>query len=155
MHEESDRFGSRRPIELISQTNPILIIDEPQSVDGAKTLESMQEFKPLFSLRYFCNAQGRLQQSLPPGCAGCLQREAGQEYPGEGRQFERQHTTEGYLYLEEISLSTTKPPFAVDGCLSSGMELASNLSRKPRARCQPLRTLRRDARLQKRVHPRN
>ena len=52
MHEESDRFGSRKPIEIISQTNPILIIDEPQSVDGAKTLESMQEFKPLFSLRY-------------------------------------------------------------------------------------------------------
>ena len=47
MHEESDRFGSRKPIEIISQTNPILIIDEPQSVDGAKTLDSMQEFKPL------------------------------------------------------------------------------------------------------------
>jgi type III restriction enzyme len=52
IYQELDQFGTRRPIEIISQTNPILIIDEPQSVDGKKTLESMQDFKPLFTLRY-------------------------------------------------------------------------------------------------------
>ena len=49
---ELDQFGSRKPIEILAQTNPILIIDEPQSVDGEKTLESMQDFNPLFTLRY-------------------------------------------------------------------------------------------------------
>ena len=31
-----DSFRSRKPIEVIAQTNPILIIDEPQSVEGPK-----------------------------------------------------------------------------------------------------------------------
>ena len=49
---ELDQFGTRRPIDIIAQTNPIIIIDEPQSVDGPTTLQSMQEFNPLFNLRY-------------------------------------------------------------------------------------------------------
>ncbi|MEP1893687.1 MAG: DEAD/DEAH box helicase family protein, partial [Cyclobacteriaceae bacterium] len=52
IYQELDQFGTRRPIEIIAQTNPILIIDEPQSVDGKKTLDSMQDFNPLFTLRY-------------------------------------------------------------------------------------------------------
>ena len=52
IHQELDQFGSRKPIEIIAQTNPILIIDELQSVDGDKTLKSMQDFNPLFTLRY-------------------------------------------------------------------------------------------------------
>jgi type III restriction enzyme len=30
-----DEFRSRRPIDILANTNPILIIDEPQSVEGA------------------------------------------------------------------------------------------------------------------------
>lgn len=36
-----DEFRSRRPIDIIAKTNPILIIDEPQSVEGKQTLESI------------------------------------------------------------------------------------------------------------------
>ena len=32
-----DAFRSRRPIDIIAKTNPILIIDEPQSVEGRQT----------------------------------------------------------------------------------------------------------------------
>ena len=32
-----DEFRSRRPIDIIAKTNPIVIIDEPQSVEGKKT----------------------------------------------------------------------------------------------------------------------
>ena len=52
IYQELDQFGTRRPIDIIAQTNPILIIDEPQSVDGERTLTSMQDFNPLFTLRY-------------------------------------------------------------------------------------------------------
>ena len=41
IYQELDQFGTRKPIDIIAQTNPILIIDEPQSVDGEKTLKSM------------------------------------------------------------------------------------------------------------------
>ena len=47
-----DEFRSRKPIDIIAKTNPILIIDEPQSVEGAVTKERLREFNPLFTLRY-------------------------------------------------------------------------------------------------------
>ena len=47
-----DAFRSRRPIDIIARTNPILIIDEPQSVEGKQTRESLKKFNPLFTLRY-------------------------------------------------------------------------------------------------------
>ena len=49
---ELDEFRSRRPIDVIAKTNPILIIDEPQSVEGKNTKESLKEFKPILTLRY-------------------------------------------------------------------------------------------------------
>lgn len=47
-----DEFRSRRPIDIIAKTNPILIIDEPQSVEGKQTKKNLQEFHPLLTLRY-------------------------------------------------------------------------------------------------------
>ena len=47
-----DEFRSRRPIDIIAKTNPILIIDEPQSVDGKQTKERLKDFRPLLTLRY-------------------------------------------------------------------------------------------------------
>ena len=42
-----DEFRSRRPIDIIAKTNPVLIIDEPQSVEGKQTKERLKEFKPI------------------------------------------------------------------------------------------------------------
>ena len=47
-----DEFRSRRPIDIIARTNPVLIIDEPQSVEGKQTKERLKEFNPLVTLRY-------------------------------------------------------------------------------------------------------
>jgi len=47
-----DSFRSRSPIDVIAQTNPVLIIDEPQSVEGEVTKEKLKEFNPLITLRY-------------------------------------------------------------------------------------------------------
>lgn len=47
-----DEFRSRRPIDIIAKTNPILIIDEPQSVEGKQTKQRLKEFNPLLILRY-------------------------------------------------------------------------------------------------------
>lgn len=37
-----DEFRSRRPIDIIAKTNPIVIIDEPQSVEGKQTKENLK-----------------------------------------------------------------------------------------------------------------
>ena len=55
--EGLDDFGSRRPIDIIAANQPILIIDEPQKIEGdarkpSKSLEALTDFNALFALRY-------------------------------------------------------------------------------------------------------
>jgi type III restriction enzyme len=58
INRESDRLSGRRPIDFIRATNPIVIIDEPQSVEGdtsrGETLSSkaILRLNPLCTLRY-------------------------------------------------------------------------------------------------------
>lgn len=53
IHREDDRSGGRRWIEYVQMTNPIVIIDEPQSVDNtAKAQRAIKTLNPLFTLRY-------------------------------------------------------------------------------------------------------
>lgn len=53
IHRANDKMQGYRPIEFISQTNPIVIIDEPQSVDTTdKSKEAIASLKPLCTLRY-------------------------------------------------------------------------------------------------------
>lgn len=53
IHREQDRMSGARPIEFIQDVRPVLIIDEPQSVDNtAKAQRAINHLKPLFALRY-------------------------------------------------------------------------------------------------------
>ncbi|WP_410653646.1 type III restriction-modification system endonuclease [Amycolatopsis sp. cmx-4-54] len=57
IYEVLDDFQSRRPIDVIAANRPILIIDEPQKIEGdgkkpSKSLEALGLFKALFALRY-------------------------------------------------------------------------------------------------------
>lgn len=53
IHRSNDRLEGQRPIELIAKTNPVVIIDEPQSVDTtAKSGDAIKSLNPLFTLRY-------------------------------------------------------------------------------------------------------
>ena len=53
INRENDRMSGRRPIEFIQATNPIIIIDEPQSVDNtAKAKRAIANLNPASTLRY-------------------------------------------------------------------------------------------------------
>lgn len=57
IYEVLDDFQSRRPIDVIAANRPILIIDEPQKIEGdakkpSKSLEALGQFNALFALRY-------------------------------------------------------------------------------------------------------
>lgn len=55
MYRASEKTGGERPIDLIRQTSPILIVDEPQSVDGGidgKGKKALAHMSPLCTLRY-------------------------------------------------------------------------------------------------------
>ncbi|NLY03674.1 MAG: DEAD/DEAH box helicase family protein, partial [Campylobacter sp.] len=53
IHRANDKLNGQKPIEFISSTNPIVIIDEPQSVDNTpKSKEAIATLNPLCKLRY-------------------------------------------------------------------------------------------------------
>ncbi len=113
IYQELDQFGTRKPIEIISQTNPILVIDEPQSVEGKKTMESMQDFNPLFTLRYSATHKIEYNKVYRLDALDAYNKRLVKKIQVKGINLRGSTGTTGYLYLEHISLSTTKPPFAV------------------------------------------
>ncbi|WP_252974231.1 type III restriction-modification system endonuclease [Janibacter melonis] len=57
IYEVLDDFQSRKPIDVIAANRPILIIDEPQKIEGdaknpSKSLKALAQFNALFALRY-------------------------------------------------------------------------------------------------------
>ncbi|MFC4066974.1 DEAD/DEAH box helicase family protein [Actinoplanes subglobosus] len=62
IYEEQDGFGSRRPIDVVRASRPIVIIDEPQRIGSARSQESLSRFDPLMVLRY--SATHRVRHDL-------------------------------------------------------------------------------------------
>lgn len=55
LYKDSEKTGGERPIDLIKATHPVVIVDEPQSVDGGlqgKGKEALDAMDPLCTLRY-------------------------------------------------------------------------------------------------------
>jgi type III restriction enzyme len=55
LYKDSEKTGGERPIDLVKATLPVLIVDEPQSVDGGlggRGKEALAEMNPLCTLRY-------------------------------------------------------------------------------------------------------
>ncbi len=55
LYKDSEKTGGERPIDLIKATRPIVIVDEPQSVDGGlegQGKKALDEMNPLCTLRY-------------------------------------------------------------------------------------------------------
>ena len=51
IHNVHDRIGDK-PVQLIKQTNPIIVLDEPQKMEGEASKWGISELNPLFILRY-------------------------------------------------------------------------------------------------------
>jgi len=113
IYQELDDFGTRKPIEIIAQTNPILIIDEPQSVDGVRTLESMQDFNPLFTLRYSATHKVDYNKIYRLDALDAYNKKLVKRIQVKGINLKGSTGTTGYVYVEQISLSNTKPPVAL------------------------------------------
>ncbi len=114
IHQELDHFGSRRPIDIIAQTKPIIIIDEPQSVgrEGSVTLKSMEDFCPLFTLRYSATHAEEYNKIFRLDALDAYNRKLVKKIQVKGINLKGSSGTTGYLYLEHISLSANKPPLA-------------------------------------------
>src|SRR5665648_22034 len=109
-----DSFRSRRPIDVIATTNPVVIIDEPQSVEGTATKERLKEFKPLMTLRYSATHKKDSIYNLVYrlDALEAYNKRLVKKIAVKGISVTGTTATEGYLYLEKINLSGDHPPTA-------------------------------------------
>jgi type III restriction enzyme len=52
IHRPSDAFGGRSGMDLLSEVRPIVVMDEPQKMEGAAATQAIASLHPLFVLRY-------------------------------------------------------------------------------------------------------
>ncbi len=112
IYEELDDFQSRRPIDVISRNRPILILDEPQRMEGAKTLESLKDFSPLMVLRYSATHKQEHNKVYRLDALDAYNQKLVKKIAVRGISVKGLAGTNAYLYLESIEISTTKPPEA-------------------------------------------
>ena len=110
-----DEFRSRRPIDILAATHPIMIIDEPQSVLGAnkanQTRKGLKLFNPLFKLLYsathrkddIANMVYRLD------AMDAYNKHWVKKIEVVGVEQKGTTATNGYVYLEQILISTGNP----------------------------------------------
>ncbi|MBR2776425.1 MAG: DEAD/DEAH box helicase family protein [Prevotella sp.] len=110
-----DAFRSRKPIDVIASTRPILIIDEPQSVLGADrnnaTRTKLKEFRPLFTLLYSAThrAGDIVNMVYRLDAMDAYNKKLVKKISVKGIEQKGTTATNGYLYLESIILSEGNP----------------------------------------------
>lgn len=111
-----DDFRSRRPIDILAKTNPILIIDEPQSVEGPKTKEGLKEFNPLFTLRYSATHKKDSLYNMVYrlDAMEAYNKKLVKKIAVKGISATGSTATEGYVYLESINLSKGNPTATIE-----------------------------------------
>ena len=109
-----DEFRSRRPIDILAKTNPILIIDEPQSVEGEKTKLRLKEFHPLLTLRYSATHKKDSYYNMiyRLDAMEAYNKKLVKKIAVKGISVSGSTATEGYLYLQSVNLSKDKAPTA-------------------------------------------
>jgi len=112
IYMELDEFQSRMPIDVIAQTNPIIIIDEPQSVEGQKTKESLKLFKPLFTLRYSATHREEYNKVYRLDAMDAYNKKLVKKISVKGIAIKGTTATDGYLFLEGIDVSSKHHPLA-------------------------------------------
>ncbi|WP_314396437.1 DEAD/DEAH box helicase family protein [uncultured Gemella sp.] len=106
-----DEFRSRRPIDVIAKTNPIVIIDEPQSVEGKKTKENLEQFNALMTLRYSATHKKDSIYNMVYrlDALEAYNKKLVKRISVKGITETGSSSTEGYVYLEGINLSKAAP----------------------------------------------
>ncbi|MGO5175051.1 type III restriction-modification system endonuclease [Ruminococcus sp. LCP21S3_E8] len=106
-----DEFRSRRPIDIIAKTNPIMIIDEPQSVEGKKTKENLKQFNPLLTLRYSATHKSDSIYNMiyRLDAMEAYNKRLVKKIAVKGITESGSTATESYVYLESINLSKSAP----------------------------------------------
>ena len=109
IYEELDDFQSRKPIDVIASNRPILILDEPQKMEGAATMEALPKFKPLMILRYSATHKTQHNRVHRLDALDAYNQKLVKKIAVRGIQTRGLAGTNAYLYLEGIEISKKAP----------------------------------------------
>lgn len=112
IYSKRDEFGSRRPIDVIKANRPIIILDEPQKMGGEVTQKALKNFNPLFSLNYSATHAKHHNLIYVLDALDAFNKKLVKKIEVKGFEVKNFRGTDSYLYLEQIVLSSKKPPMA-------------------------------------------
>jgi len=109
IYDELDDFQSRRPIDVIASNRPILILDEPQKMEGKATMEALPKFKPLMILRYSATHKTQHNRVHRLDAVDAYNQKLVKKIAVRGIHTRGLSGTNAYLYLEGIDISKKAP----------------------------------------------
>ena len=112
IYSKRDEFGSRRPIDVIAANNPIIIMDEPQKMEGTATQAGIRRFNPLFVLNYSATHKSKHDTVYALDALDAYRQKLVKRIHVKGFEVKNLRGTGSFLYLDSIVLSPKQPPMA-------------------------------------------
>lgn len=109
IYEKLDELQSRRPIDVLKATNPILIVDEPQKM--GKTEERLKEFNPLFAIRYSATHKEKFKYNMvyKLDAIDAYNQKLVKKINVKGIEILHNKSEDTYLYLDRVEISKANP----------------------------------------------
>lgn len=112
IYSKRDEFASRRPIDVIAANRPIIIMDEPQRMEGEATQTALKKFNPLFTLNYSATHKTKHDTIYALDAYDAYKERLVKRIQVQGFEIKNLRGTSHYLYLDGIELSPKHPPVA-------------------------------------------
>ena len=110
MYTKRDDFQSRRPIDVIAANRPIIIMDEPQKMEGAATQKALKHFKPLFVLNYSATHKTSHNCVYALDAFDAYRQQLVKKIQVKGITLQNLLGNQSYIYFDSIILSKNKAP---------------------------------------------
>lgn len=114
IYTERDDFQSRKPIDVIAQNNPIIILDEPQKMGGDATQKGISRFNPLFTINYSATHKEKHNLVYVLDALDAYNKKLVKRIQVKGIEVKNLRGVNGYVYLDGIILSTGKPRASIE-----------------------------------------
>lgn len=112
IYSKCDDFASRRPIDVIAANRPIIIMDEPQKMEGEATQTALKHFNPLFILNYSATHKTKHNTVYALDALDAYNQKLVKKIQVKGFEVKNLKGASSYLYIDSIILSKTEPPMA-------------------------------------------
>ena len=110
IYTRRDDFQSRRPIDVIAANRPIIIMDEPQKMEGAATQKALKSFKPLFMLNYSATHKTSHNCVYALDALDAYRQRLVKKIQVKGITLQNLLGNQSYIYFDSIVLSKNHAP---------------------------------------------